>query len=678
MASSVTERIQKKLDELSLDIQSVDFEYEYPDRLDWRPGSDLHTLLVTNLEERIQASRRLTDPVKPEWKKLDWTLSAYVPANAAEDAIMQNDWRKPVTVVIPATFASLETFLTYMSSAFLSKPVIHHMSGVGSKRAIIKTALLERVMGRHSLWFKEGLHLTTQWRDAFTYGIGAVTPVWSKHKARKSAMAEVTELLATLLGDMGLKVGDELRYLNEEETIFEGNQLKPLDVYNLILDPNVTVNDIQSSEFFGWMYRQNAMSLVSRETDPEERTFNGKYVRMLASQGLGRSKYWSHDESGRNTRNGTDDPDNVVPAPLANAVDSIPLMVNLIPEEWGVGDSDRPEKWMFELSCDQIITKAHPLNLDHGMYPVTMVAPNTTGHDILPVSYLATTYGLQKAIDHHVKQRFAAVRKNLNDMIIFHPSYVYEEDLLNPEPGKLIRMKQLGFSGQGIDGFIKQLDVKDVTAGHMGDVANLIQMMDQSLGTVDITKGDLSNMPERPTATGINAAQTGALSRLQRIASIIGMQSMNDLTFMMAYQTIQFQDIPIAVSIIGNQEEMLRREYGLAPDEGQIEVNPFDLEPSFEVVPHDGSLPERENSQAWTEIIKILMAAEGNPEELAKRYPIEGLFERWARINGVKDLREFAREGGGKLQPQVTDDETVAKGIQSGNLVSMEEVEGQV
>lgn len=675
---AILRRIKEKTPELTQRIEEMDLDYDYPGDRDWKPGSELHDDMVDYLLERIEASRRVTEDIMDEWEKLDWTLNAYVPLTTEEKKIKAKDWDAPVATVVPMTFASLETFLTYMTSTFIRSP-IHRFKGYGSKKAIIGNALLEKLISRQNGWFKEGLRLTTMWRDAFTYGIGVVSPTWSKHKARRAVDQEVTGVLAEVLGsEFGVKEGDLIRYL-EEQVVFEGNELQNLDVYNLLLDPKRSPNDIQKSEFIGWLRRTDAKDILDREFDPEERRFNGKAVRVLAENGQGVSRYRLERSDGRNTRQGTEWVQDDM-REFEDVVDEITLCIKVIPEALGLGDEGYPQRWLFTLAGDRVITQAQPLELDHGMWPVACCAPNTDGYSVLPVSHLATTYGLQQAIDWFIRSHTDNVRKAINDMLIVDPSAIETDDLLNPGPGKLVRLKRTHYNAnnRSLDAYVKQLPVADVTRGHAQDAGILIDLLRQANGTVDIAMGNLSRMPERPTATGIDAAKTGALSRLQRLAIIIGQQAMSDIAWQEAYNTLQFMDQETAVSITGRSEQMLRREYGLPPGQEDVMVSPFDLDPNFDVVPHDGTMPPMENVQAWTQILQTMLGVDGVAQEIIGNSNIMGIFQHWARIAGAQDVTEFIQDGG-NVQMQTMSDEPggeLDQQVQAGNFVPIQELAG--
>jgi len=257
------QRIEAERKSLAQNIEEANFtEYDYPEGLDLRPRNEHAKWIVSELMERARAASVLVDNASEQWKRMDWTMSSYVPLDAAETKTKNSDWRKPVHVVVPMTFASMETYAAYCCSTFLGHP-IHKLRGRGSTKAVIEAAKLERVMAAQNLWFKEGLRLDGLWRDGFTYGAGFASPVWKKHKARVPINDVVTPLIADVIREEGLSVdvGDILRTM-EEEVVFEGNDLQVIDPWHMLRDPNVPAARLQDGEYAGWIYGTSSTELL--------------------------------------------------------------------------------------------------------------------------------------------------------------------------------------------------------------------------------------------------------------------------------------------------------------------------------------------------------------------------------------------------------------------------------
>lgn len=667
-------RLVKNRQVYEQELERAHFDYEYPDGLDLHPKSQLHAFLVSQVEDMAMLSHSALEGSKEQWRKLDTNLSTYVYEDDVDRAVRGSDPRKPTNVVVPMLFASQEVFITYLANAFLKDP-IYRLQGRGSKRAKLKAILLERVLSKQHKWFKEALHLTTMFRDAMTYGFGVASPLWRKQRAVLPFSQHVTDLLAAMLQESGLdaEIGDTI-FGDELRVIAEGNELINVDPYNVLLDARATVNKFNDSQYFGYIERDNIMNMLQHDGDPETGVFNAKYAKILAGKASGASAWYTQTDT-RNELFGKPqermldgDGDPVKPD---STIDTIHLYVNIVPKEWNLSDKDEPQLWKFALSGDKVITECRPVNLWHGRLPAVICGPNTSGYDISPVSHLALAYGMQHFMDFLVKSHVDNVRKALNDMLVVNPAMIEIEDVLNPGPGKIIRTREHAYMEQPLQNHIHQLAVQDVTAQNVTDSHVMMQFMQKTLGTSDVTMGDLSGLPERPTEAGVNAAQVGALSRLQLTARKIGMQAIQELAFQEGYNTLQFMGEDVAVSILGEFEEQLRREFGLEEGESEMTVRPemlWDLDMGFEVDISDGSLPQQSDLGAMTEIVRTALGVEGAGAEMLGGLNMQNLFLQWARKSGFENVHEFMKAGG-DVQAQVMPDEQVQQQAQAGNLV---------
>ncbi len=591
--------LQKSFDEVS-------FDYEYPGDADFKPGSPLTKKLLRMIEERKRASSAVTDEIRPEWRKVEETLNTFVPMSAVEAAAKSRDDRVPMATVIPHTLATLDTLVAYTMKAFLH-PTIHRYAGAGSSESVVRAILRQKVIARYGRFFKEALALQTWYRDSYTYGFGVIGTDWVKHKSVQNVEYDVDSLQASLLNERGIKAkpGDTIQ-MPEFKTEWEGTKLVNIDPWNMYLDPKMTPNRFQESEFFGYTYETDPFTFLRREVDPEEDLFNGKYVRMMAEKGEGLDPLWRHSENGRHTRFGGDGIKEKMKAPLTQSVHSTRWVQTIIPKEWGLADTEYPEKWAFEIVGCKVIVSAYSLENSHGMFPFAMIAPNTCGHDVLPTSHLQSIYGIQQALDWLIRSRIQNAMTAMHSMFLVNPAAIEWSDLERPGPMKFIRLKR-GFYSNSTDmsAYLKQLQTQDVTQGHYGDLQALMSIAKEANGTVDVLRGDMSSMPERPGQAGITAAVRGAASRMHKNVETMASQGMYDLAYMHGKNLDQYMSEDVWIDILGDEEDILAEEYGA--DTQRLSVSPWDLDGSWEVVPHEDQTEHSENFNVVTQVVQSMM-----------------------------------------------------------------------
>lgn len=634
-----------------------DFGYKYPRGLDLRPTSTLHQQLLTKLNLRVQESSREMSKRYPSWKLIDRTLTAYIPLDEAEKKLKTADERIPVSIVIPYSFATLETLLTYFSATFLEYPIFKYEGNGPEDR--MGGIMLEKVIEVQTRRAKMALALLTTFRDAWAYGIGSVAPYWDKILGKKTQVVPATffsAIFAKLMSTGGT------RRESVDTVLYEGNFLKNIDPYMTLPDPNVPIHEIQKGEFFGWIESTNYAALMSEEQGSRGDMFNVQYLSGMKGS-AGRSQYnKARTSTGRDERFGTGTGE----APSSTApIDKAYLYVNMIPEQWGLGQGKYPEKWLFCVAADKYILMAKPLGLDHNMFPVATCSPDYDGYSVTPVSRLELIGGLQTSLDWMINSHITNVRKSINDMLVVDPSLININDLLDPAPGKLIRMRRAAW-GRGVDNAVKQLAVTDITQNHVRDSAYITELIKTCSGSVDSVMGLARTGSERVSATESRGTRMAALSRLAKAAKVVSLQTMWDLGYMLASHTQQLMTRSLYADMTGRYEEELRAQY---QNSERFRINPNDISIDYDIVESDNTLPTGENADVMTQMFQSIVTQ----PLLSQQFDIVRIFQRIAMMMGVKDVNEFKLQNRQMppVQGTAMPDQTVLDEAQKGNLIPL-------
>lgn len=618
----------------------------YPNGIDLGPNSKVHATIVEMIMDRVRASRDVTESRRKSWRDIEKSLTSYIDLDAQEEAIKNEDSRKPVSIVIPMLYATLDTFLTYWVASYFRTPMFE-LEPVGPED-MLPCALAENLLQLHIEKGKIGLPIYTMWRDNFAYGIGLASPGWQVTRGFETVMDQETEIdIAT---GQEMPTGNFVKK-SIESILYEGNKLEKIHPALAFLDPNVSVDDIQKGEFVGWITRDNYYNLLKLEANPENGFFNVKYLKDLDC----RSHYYDWDP-GENTkvsnRSGSAD------ASL-KPVDVIYMCINLIPEDIGLSDYDRPEKWIFGLAGEQIIIYAAQLEYDHDLYPIVACASETDGYSTCPVSKLENVYGMQEIVNWLPNSHIANVRKSLNDMFVVDPWLVNINDVYDPRPGKVIRLRRHAY-GRGVDNAIKQFKTETVTAGHLPELGVFIELMQRITGASDVVQGVRRAGGERISATEAENDKNSALSRLAKSARIGSIQAMSDIATMFISNMKQFMTMPTFVKATGRWRDVYAQQYGQVT---RIPVGPQDILGHYDAIPHDGSMPSAGNVQAWMRVYEMI----ASNDILLYRFDIGKIFKYVAQGLGAKAIDEF------EIRTQVQQDEVVARRLEQGSVTTPEE-----
>jgi len=623
------------------------FDYEYPEGLDLKPGSELHQRILEEVLERANESHEVISQRFDSWRSIDKTLNAYIPLDDEERNVKEQDKRKPVSVVFPYTYAIRETLLTYCMSALVQDPIFQY-SGVAPEDTI-GAILLEKKIQLDCIKNKVALSLHTFFADSLSYGIGFTTPGWKQDYGTRYSRKS-----RGILNSLGRLVGSRDMEIEEENTLlYEGNKLENIDPYLILPDPGVSIHKIQDGDFFGWIRHASLIQLLDTEATDDDyfnvqflRTYNGALTSAITHSE--RYSQISHRETSSNVK----DP-----------VDVVYMYINLIPSEWNLGDGDYPEKWLFGVAGDEVVIMAKPLGLTHNRYPVAAAAPDFDGYSVAPMSRLENLNGLQTTIDWLFNSHIANVRKAINDMLIVDPFLINMNDLRSPEPGKLIRTRRPAW-GKGVKDGVHQLAVQDITQQNIGDTGWIVNWMNHVSGVDESMMGSLrQGGPERLTGQEFAGTRQSAMSRLNRMAHIIGLQGMQDIAYFFAMHTQQLMTQETYVKATGRWEEDLRKEYG--KDKDRVKVDPYSLNIDFDIISRDGSVSGSQNVQAWIQLYQMMLE---NPAT-AQNFDTVRIFKHIARELGAKNANDFVRQG---VKAQVMDDGQVQEEVRKGNLQPVE------
>lgn len=616
----------------SSQLAQVNYDYDYPRDLDLKPGSEFHDKLKNRILTRARESAKRMSERHPAWREIERTLTAYIPPKTKREARQKGD--KTMPIIIPMSYATLETLLTYMVAAFLQDPIFSY-PGSGPED-LVGGFLLERVVQAQCVRMKVGLNLHTSWRDGFAYGMGITPLEWRTHMGYKRRVTKRRVFGKTVSSRRSRKYG----------VLFEGNKLSNVDPFLYLPDTNVAVQDIQDGEFVGWVDKDTKIRLLGEEGLKDSNFFNVRYLKHIT----GRSSVYPlgeriEDEVLKEYKSDE----------MSGPVDVLPFYVDLIPNEWELGRKDRPEKWLIMLAGDQVIIQAHPLDLDHNMFPVAVAAPDYDGYSITPISRLEIAYGMQDIIDWLFTAHIANVRKVINNLIVVDPEAINVPDMSPSKQGGVIRTRRAHF-GKGIDNMIKQLDVRDVTGGHVKDAAVLMEMIQRTTAATDVVAGIRRGGGERVSATEARDTRVSALSRMEKAAKVIGMQAHQDIGYMFGKHTQQLMSEDMKVKLLGDWPEKMAEEYG----EGYASVSPDDISVDFDILAHDGSIPGGEPTDLWIQLFQILAIQ----PEVASGFDLKRIFIHMARQMGAKNVYDFIKRG-----VEIKPDEEVLREADKGNII---------
>jgi hypothetical protein len=623
------------------------------------PKSDLHQFVLTKLSDRIAMSERAMSKFYSRWNLNESKFQAYIDLPEYERVLKDMKGKKQapevVSIIVPYSFATIWTIVTYMVHTFGGRKPIFQV-GAHSREAVNPAKHMETLLQYNA----DQVRLITaffQWfLDGEIYGVGAMRTLWTEKFAFRSQMQQGSIAGMAMPGIKSQNMKTRVR-----KKVYEGNDVANIDPFMFFPDPRVPMSKVnEKGEFVFW------------------RSFEGEHtLRREAAKG---TLKWVHEatKEGRTTPGYTSEatpsserslisggeahPGN----PFMQDYRSLPFFqydqgtVDLIPKDWKLGEGEEPEKWLFSIVNKTQIVQAERLDLDHGRHPVSVIEPLAFGHGFGMPGTADLLGPIQDALSWFMNSHIYNVRSALNNMFVVDPSLVEMQDLRDQGPGKLIRIKRAAI-GQDVRTLVSQLQVQDVTSGHIDKMQSFMRMGDAMSAVNDNLRG-IQEAGGRKTATEVRTSGEAGASRLAARARYISSQGMVDLAEQMACNIQQNQTMEYYLKIVG--------------EEGAAEPTPITPESvlgDFHFPVHDGTLPLDRVAllDVWKE---IFLALASNPQ-LGPQYDVQGIFEFMADLGGAKNLRDFKRMT--TPQPMVGNvtampDEQLAAAAQGGNVVPIQ------
>lgn len=600
------------------------------------PNTELHRTVLNKLMERIRLSERHMSQFYDRWRAAELQYQAYLKTETFEQLRKKvNQQGTPpelVTITVPYTFSAVQTTVTYLVHTFCGRSP---MFQVGAYRA----DMYRRAQNCETVLQYNGDHervvrkLFQFFLDGEMYGLQVLRVLWKVEKRKRTVWRPQNVL--PLLG-RGPAINQPVQ---EEAVTFEGNEIRNVDPFKFLPDPRVPMEEVaKKGEFVFWKETEGKFRLKKAEQEGLVRWIDAVPAKQSRPIGdtdsergrlaSGKTQTWGTAESG---------------------LDSYEIhqgTVELVPSEWGLGDGDSYEKWLFSVANRGQIIQAEPLDLDHNTHPVVVGEPHSSGYEFGQLSGTDMLGPLQEMLSWMFNSHIFNVRAVLNNTFLVNPQMVDIQDLKKPGPGRVIKLLPAAF-GQDIKNAFMQVPVADVTGQHVQDMQIVQRFADNISATNDNLRGVI-NTGGRKSATEIRQSGEAGASRLASLARFVSAQSICPLAEM---ETINLQQ--------NMSQELHLRLLGQEGLKDPVTIGPPDVVGDFYFPVHDGTLPLDRVAmlEVWKQIFQVVVSTPG----FAQVFDALGIFNYIAELGGAKNLSTFRVQTAGNAE--------VDAALRAGNLV---------
>lgn len=631
--------------------------------IDVKFGGKLHKRICDGVRERITASRNTYQNRHEKWKKADDAAVGYLHARDVDK--LRDNKRKGgapqyTTIQVPYSYGVLMASHTYWTTVFMSRaPVLQFTGRHGETEQQIQA--LEALID-YQVQVGEMLVPWYCWLyDVGKYGVGLLGNYWEEEFANVSKIVEREEMF---LGMLKTGVMKKVK-VTERIPGYQGNKLYNIRPYDFFPDPRVPLMLFQTGEFCGISRKLGWNTILKRAE--QGYYINIEELRKYRHGGGTGGTYETNGADGGAERNSN------MPTTadfglgktdarkLTGENSTIPIIecyIDLVPSEWKLGKGELPEKWVFTTDDKfNVVVGAQPLGAHHDKFPVLGIELEPDGYSLVSRGMPEILEPVQNTVDWLINSHFYNVRKILNGQYVVDPSRITMMDLLDPQPGGIIRLKPAGYNSDPAQA-IKQLTAMDVTASHVRDMQVMLEIGQRAVGVNDQLMGVLQGSG-RKTATEVRSASTFGVNRLKTNAEFFGALGWGPMGQMIVQNSQQYYDAEMKFKLVGD----------LAQEAGSsfVNVDPAAIAGFYDFVPVDGTLPIDRFAQAnlWKEIMGQLRTM---PPQVAAGYDLVRMFAWVAQLAGLKNINQF------KIQTQVMpplQEEQLPGQVQAGNVVPL-------
>lgn len=618
--------------------------------------SDEHKKLRDLLRRHFTLSEEIMSSRHDQWRRMERAYRLFVDPEeiqAPRERVTAHDellYTTPASIVIPMSYAITQTVIAFWLNLFTNQPP--YMRVEGRNPESVKPAKAQELLLSYQLERMKYVMVLFQWLlDACRFGIGVVKCMWDVSYTTQTIRSTID--IPTLNGVVSVPIMGKEQVLD-----YEGNDIEVVDPYEWRPDPRFPVQDFQKGAFCGQATYRSYFSLLRKQKD-------GIYENVDEIPDMTNERLGKMDDSERERIMGYARRFGYLGKRLKKGEDYMVLIeesvLDLVPKEVGLSQSEDVERWIVTLANRSTIIRAEPWSYNHGQFPYVIIESSPDKHSVLNPGLAEIMEPIAQHITWLYNSHLDNVRKALNDMFIIDPLLVNIDDILNPQPGKFIRINE-AYAGRGVEGAMKQFEVTDITSQNIASAQILQQMLERVSSATDVLQGQIEE--HKRSATEVAAAAQQGAQRLRMMAKLISAEGHVPLAKQMVQNNMQFLSQEVYIRLVG----ALENEYqgiGRAVGGGRIVISPDDIQGLYDFPINDGSAPMDpvRFAETWLNLARLTV----EHPILSQAVDHVEIFKRIAFSLGINDVSRLLLP----QQAQVLPDQQIAEQVQAGNLVPL-------
>ena len=458
-----------------------------------------HRKLLDHSLSLVDMSRQHMKTYYPQWDDAQNAYKAW--QNLDKDdktAILAG---RPTKQRVPMVYAKVQTFKAFILALYFQRPRFYEFDGESEDFHELAEVLLDRDL-KLNKWF----NIINRWSGNLAkFGLGVLKHSWEEDFAYLNITTETPPM--SFFG-MALGKGSSTTQLTKVPKRM-GNKVINVSPYNFLPDVRHPLTELESGEFCADESDISMGKLLQLES--ENVCAGIKLVQPLTQlRANWRVQNYATIQSKINYN---------APEKTAKLVRLIEVQIKIVPSKFlladgrPLGTESYPIKYLLWIANDSRIIRLESMSYLHDSFTWDVAQYDEEQDTFLSTSLSELICPLQNTADWYYNTRVANVSQNLEDKLIVDPVGVDMDSIKNRS--RIILLKK-GASRAGVDKFVKQMEVRDVTMHHMEDVAQVGQMINTVSGLTENLSGNYAS--GRRSASESRVVTQGASARPKLIA----------------------------------------------------------------------------------------------------------------------------------------------------------------
>lgn len=484
--------------------------------------------LVDHCLERVKMTDEERKRRAGRAQNIDVQISGYISPSREDRKRRQDNSAgkkpKPAAMSLPLAGAQIDECVTYMMSVYAPEMDFFEAVAPADKQIMAQAVVGE--LNKQSQKGQYYRHFTRMCTGAIRYNFGGLTCNWEKMQG------------VVFKGQPGGVAGKTV------DTVWEGNILKSIDVYNFGYDTSVHPVDLAAEGEFYWEVERVTPFRVRRMAQAGMLFGIERYVGEVFAANPGQSaegkSFYLQPPSVRdeNSLSGEGQTNWVSILRASDVKESTPgvellhFVTWLNPSHFGLSASVELECWRIVIANGKYLTFAMKLDTTHGLLPVAIACPLEDDLKNEQRTHAEMLIPLQQFASFLMNAHQEAHRKAIYGVTVFSQQLFPGLDVDQENMASAIIPMQTSASGIDIDKAFRHYNTAPNTDKNVVDIGNIIQLMQKILPTDMVQQvADL----ERATVYQAAATVQAGNRRQLKIARMISDQCINVIKFQMIY-----------------------------------------------------------------------------------------------------------------------------------------------